>query len=630
MTERVDQLFLDFQTALAGRYSLERELGRGGMGVVYLAREVALDRRVAIKLLPPEAARDPALRERFQREARTAAQLSQPNIVPIHVVDEAQGFVWFVMAYIDGETLGDRVRSRGPLSAPDTARILREIAWALAYAHAQGVIHRDLKPDNILIERATGRAVLTDFGIARRLETSGLTVGGELIGTPEYMSPEQVEGAALDGRSDLYSLGIVGFYCLSGQLPFEAPAVSAVLLKQATEPPPALGRLATTAPRELVQAVMRCLAKQPGERFPDAKAFGDALSVVLETRRETPAPVRVFVKDSLELKSGGCLYTFAVFSTMSLVITAIVRALPHPLQGWAIAAYFASAFIAVPFVAHLWRTRRLLQAGYGSEDVLRAVHADMERKREELVVTWGQGRPGVEQALRTGGWIVVGLGFLITLGGIVLGTGVLGFGGAIPMLGGLLAVFAGQRRRDVMGERRLRYFGGPIGRWIFKLAGSGLPPRQITGSRSDQPTELAIAFAAGDLYAELPREIKAAVAGLPETIKRLEQHARAIRTRIEQLEESLAETDRHAPPGAELKRDALRSELQAARDAARTRLAETVAALETIRLDLLRLRAGAGSVARVTADLQEANAVGAAVDRLLAGHEEIDRALRGE
>ncbi len=375
---------------------------------------------------------------------------------------------------------------------------------------------------------------------------------------------------------------------------------------------------------------MRCLEKQPADRFSDAKAFGDALSVVLETRRETPAPVRVFVRDSLELRSGGCLYVFVVFSSMSVVITAILRLVPGPLQGWAIAAYFAAALLGVPFLAHVWRTRRLLQAGYGMEDVLRAVHTDMERKREELAVTWGQSRPVLESGLRKTGWLAVAVGFATSLAGSFLGLGRFGFGGGAIMLLGLVTVFISQRRRDVMGERRLKYFGGRLGRWVFRLAGSGLEPRQITGSRSDQPTELAIAFAAGDLYAELPREIKAAVPGLPETIKRLEQHARTIRTRIEQLEESLAATGGRTLPGAELKRSALRAELQSARDAARVRLAETVAALETIRLDLLRLRAGAGSVARVTADLQEADAVGAAVDRLLAGHEEIARALEGE
>ena len=623
MSEPVDQLFLDFQTVLAGRYSLERELARGGMGVVYLAREVALDRLVAIKLLPPKLAGDPALRERFQREARTAARLSQPNIVPIHVVDEAAGFVWFVMAFIEGETLGERVRSRGALTAAETARILREIAWALAYAHAQGVIHRDLKPDNILIERATGRAVLTDFGIARRLEATGLTVGGELIGTPEFMSPEQVEGEALDGRSDLYSLGIVGFYCLSGRLPFEAGSLPALLVQQATETAPALGQLAGTAPRELTQAVMRCLEKEPADRFPDAKAFADALSIALETRRETPATVRVFVNNSLELKAGGCLYTFVVFSSMTVVLR-LIPAAP------ALLGYFFLTLLGVPFAAHIWRTRRLLRAGYDLDDVILGVRLEMERKREELVATVGHRKPVRERVLRTVGWALAGLGLLVSLSGSWLGTGLLGFGGGVAMLTGLITLFIAQSRRDVIGERRLRYFGGRLGRWMFKLAGLGLGPRAGVAAGSHRPTELAIAFAAEDLFDELPKEIRAAIPGVPETLQRLEQHARAIRTRMDGLEQSLMDAGRHAPPGAQAQRDALLADLTAARDAARTRLSETVAALESIRLDLLRLRAGAGNLGRVTADLQLANEVSASVDRLLAGQEEIERSLRGQ
>ena len=628
MPEAVDQLFLDFQTVLAGRYSLERELGRGGMGVVYLAREVALDRLVAIKLLPPSLAADPALRERFQREARTAAQLSQPNIVAIHVVDEAGDFVWFVMAYIEGETLGERIRARGPVSPNETARILREVAWALAYAHGQGVIHRDLKPDNIIIERATGRAVLTDFGIARRIEkTSGLTAGGELVGTPEFMSPEQVEGEALDGRSDLYSLGIVGFYCLSGRLPFEGASVAAVLVKQATEPAPALSQLAAGTPRELSQAVMRCLEKDASERFPDAKGFADALSVALETRRETPATVRVFVNNSLELKAGGCLYTFAVVALMTIILRILAGQ-----SSWAVGmlGYFLLTLVGIPFAAHIWRTRRLLRAGYDLDDVLLGVRTEMDRKREELLVTVGHRKPVRERVLRAVGWTLAGLGLLVSMSGSWLGTGLVGFGGGAAMLAGLLTLYVAQSRRDVIGERRLRYFGGRLGRWIFKLAGLGLGPRAGAAAGSHRYTEIAIAFAAEDLYEELPKEIKAAIAGVPETIQRLEQHARTIRARIESLEQSLADAGRHSPAGAQAQHAALHAELTGARAAARARLEETVAALETIRLDLLRLRAGAGSLGRVTADLQRANEVGASVDRLLAGQEEIEQSLRGE
>src|SRR5574341_2220301 len=154
------RLFFDFQAALAGRYSIERELGRGGMGVVFLAREVRLDRPVAIKLLRPELAADGPPRERFMREARTAAKLSHPNIIPIHAVDEVGDFVFFAMAYVEGETLTERVRRRGPLAPTDAARLLREVAWALAYAHAQGDIHRDVKPDNIMLEAGSGRALV--------------------------------------------------------------------------------------------------------------------------------------------------------------------------------------------------------------------------------------------------------------------------------------------------------------------------------------------------------------------------------------------------------------------------------------------------------------------------------------
>jgi serine/threonine-protein kinase len=192
----VDPLFLQLQGALLGRYSLEREIGRGGMGIVFLARDVSLDRPVAIKLLPPARAGRPALRERFLREARTAARLSHPNIVPIHAVEESGGLVWFVMTYVPGETLGTRLRERGSLPPAEVVRILRDVAWALSHAHAQGVVHRDVKPDNILLETGGRRALIADFGIAAAMEQDG-----EMAGTIGYLSPEQAMGQRLDGRA---------------------------------------------------------------------------------------------------------------------------------------------------------------------------------------------------------------------------------------------------------------------------------------------------------------------------------------------------------------------------------------------------------------------------------------------
>src|SRR5436190_9834427 len=235
----IDREFIDFQDALAGEYSLERELGRGGMGIVYLAREVQLDRLVAIKLLPSALASRAEVRERFLREARTAASLSHPHIVPIYRVSEAKGFVFFVMAYVSGETLGDRLRSRGPLSAAVATRLLREVSWALSYAHGRGIVHRDIKPDNILIEAETGRALVTDFGIARGAAETAISDPGQVMGTAHFMSPEQASSEAIDGRSDLYSLGVVAYLALSGKLPFDAPSIPALLVKQiGTDAPP--------------------------------------------------------------------------------------------------------------------------------------------------------------------------------------------------------------------------------------------------------------------------------------------------------------------------------------------------------------------------------------------------------
>src|SRR5688572_2711043 len=254
MTQPSDE-FLELQAALAGEYSLQRELGRGGMGVVYLARDVQLDRDVAIKVLPSHLARTAESRERFVREARTAAGLSHPHIVPIHRVgevpaghperSEGSSFVFFVMTYVEGETLGERLRTRGPLPPAEAARVLREVAWALAYAHGRGIVHRDVKPDNILLEAGTGRALVTDFGIAHGGSSdSPVTDPGKIMGTAHFMSPEQAASEAIDGRSDIYALGVVGYLAVSGRLPFEATNLPALLVRQATAEAPSVLRSA--------------------------------------------------------------------------------------------------------------------------------------------------------------------------------------------------------------------------------------------------------------------------------------------------------------------------------------------------------------------------------------------------
>jgi serine/threonine-protein kinase len=263
--------------ALRGQYDIEREIGRGGMGVVYLARDLKLDRLVAIKTLPAHLAGSPAVRERFLREARTAAHLSHPNIVPIHRADEIAGEVFFVMGYVDGESLAQRIQTQGRPPFAETIAQLRDVALALGYAHAHGVIHRDVKAENILIERSTGRALVTDFGIARLAESKPLTATGQVLGTVHYMSPEQVSGEPIDGRSDVYALGVVAFLALSGRFPFDSETPSAILVSHVTKPVPRLAEAAPDVPLALAAIVDRCLAKSPNERFETSGALAEAL-----------------------------------------------------------------------------------------------------------------------------------------------------------------------------------------------------------------------------------------------------------------------------------------------------------------------------------------------------------------
>src|SRR6266566_7135533 len=376
MPDQPDRLFIELQAALAGRYSLERELGRGGMGVVYLAREVRLDRPVAIKLLPPHHAGDARLRERFLREARTAAKLSHPHIIPIFAVDEVGTFVFFVMAYVAGETLTERVRRRGPLPPSEAGRVLREVAWALAYAHSQGLVHRDVKPDNIMLEEASGRALVADFGIAGLVRGAAGLDGGEVIGTPEFMSPEQALGEQVDGRSDLYALGVVGYFVLSGKLPFEAGKAAEVLAKQVTEPAPPLASVAPGVPRRIAQAIDRCLSKDRDDRPEGTSVLADQLSRALEQRRELPLALRVFVKRGARFDDAGALlYPF-------VLLGAVVAA--SPITSVALGyGLFAAGITLVPAAVLIQRARRLLKAGFDHGDLEVAFKAELDRDREE-------------------------------------------------------------------------------------------------------------------------------------------------------------------------------------------------------------------------------------------------------
>jgi serine/threonine-protein kinase len=278
----LDDATRPFAEALADRYAIKRLIGRGGMGVVYLARDKRLDRLVAIKTLPPHLSRDAALRERFLRETRTAGAMAHANIVPIHGADEVDGHVFFVMSYIKGESLAARVRAQGRLAPDATRRYLRDVAAALEHAHLRGIVHRDIKAENILIEEDSDRALVTDFGIARLAEASPLTVTGQVLGSVHYVSPEQVSGTHVDARSDIYSLGVVGYHALTGRFPFEGEVASAVLVQHVTRVAAPLGSIHRDLPPALSAIVDRCLSKDPAHRYASAADLLAALDAATD------------------------------------------------------------------------------------------------------------------------------------------------------------------------------------------------------------------------------------------------------------------------------------------------------------------------------------------------------------
>ncbi|HXM37108.1 MAG TPA: serine/threonine-protein kinase [Gemmatimonadales bacterium] len=625
-----DRLFLDFQSAIAGRYSLERELGRGGMGVVYLAREVRLDRPVAIKLLPPSKAADPKLRERFLREARTAAKLSHPNVIPIHAVEEIGEFVFFAMAYVDGETLTERVRRRGPMAPSEGARVLRDVAWALAYAHGQGVIHRDVKPDNILLEQATGRVLVADFGIAGVVAGAGGLVAGEVVGTPEFMSPEQALGEAVDARSDLYSLGIVGYFAFSGTLPFEAEKATEVLAKQVTEPAPPLSSAAPGVPRRLAQAIDRCLAKDPADRPDGTAALAEQLSHALEQRRELPVALRAFVKHDARLDGGGVLiYPFAML-------------LAAPLAGMlagSVAVGFATlvaGYTVVPLGVLLNRARHLLKAGFGHSDLGVAFKAEIERGREERAFGVGHGPSLFERILQRIAAVSLSVTALsIFAGGPDAGLALfaISLGASVGSGFGVLVLL--QRRRDVDSEFWGKLWTGRLGRWLFGIARPFAGAKAIPAPLTHRPTELSIGMAAEQLYESLPKETRRELRDLPDVVHRLENDAQRMRRRLEELQEALGDVGRgrgdgRTPdPAIGARHDRIVTDLSAERELVQQRLKDAVAALETIRLNLLRLHAGTGTVHSLTTDLGLARELAREIGAQIEGQREVERELQG-
>ncbi len=276
-----DDLLRMLQAETTGSFEIVRELGRGGMGAVYLAVETSLGRSVAIKVLPPEFAFSPDAAERFRREARTAAALDHPGIIPIHRVSQGGRLLWFAMKYLEGRSLDRLIAERGRLSLAESMPILAQVADALDFAHKRSVVHRDFKPHNVVLD-ARGQAVVTDFGLAKARQASKLTATGSVLGTPHYMAPEQWMGGDLTGATDQYALAVMVCQMLSGRLPFDGDSLGALMNGHVNTPPP-VDDLLADQPAAVRSAVSRALSKQAPARFPTVGAFVEAL-------RTVPAP----------------------------------------------------------------------------------------------------------------------------------------------------------------------------------------------------------------------------------------------------------------------------------------------------------------------------------------------------
>ena len=619
--------FLDLQAALAGEYSLQRELGRGGMGVVYLARDVQLDRDVAIKVLPAHLAGTPAARERFLREARMAAGLSHPHIVPIHRVSEAGGFVFFVMSYVEGESLGERLRARGPLAPAEATRVLREVAWALAYAHGRGLVHRDVKPDNILLEAATGRALVTDFGIAQGgADATAVTDLGQVLGTTHFMSPEQAAGEPLDGRSDLYALGVVGYLAVSGRLPFESSNVTALLLRQATEEAPSVMRAAPGLPSALGAAIDQCLSRDPDDRFTDGEALADALVPAMETRPALPPTLRAWLATRNPLL-GPYMAWSGVFSFMTMmnVFAWLQTHRPGGPRDIVILALAAMAPL-LPIVGfHINQALRQFRIGHTLADLRAALDIQRTERHETEAVTREEREPPWHRTLRlatvsSATWLAVTFG--VVASGVVHESSLSPLVFIVPFLTTLaLGALSNALGVQFIPDRirtwwqtgiRERLWNSRAGEWLARRLGA--PERShAVGGGVFRATEAALGVAAAELFEALPKAYREQLNELPAIVASLEAQAAGARAEMEVLSAMAAS-------GSD-------AEVLAARQGkAKAHLAESVAALESIRLDLLRLHANASDLAPLTTLMDAARRIGEDVNRLAEAQQEAEAA----
>ena len=494
------------------------------MGAVHLARDLQLDRLVAIKELPDEFAADPTLRERFLREVRMAAGFSHPNIVPVYAVEEQGESLAFVMGFVEGESLADRVRRAGPLSAREIVRLLLDVTYALAYAHGRGVVHRDIKPDNIMIERATGRALLMDFGVARAITASpeaapGMTRVGEVVGTPEYMSPEQATGEAIDGRSDLYSLGLVAHFAVTGTVAFGGESAARILVRQLTETLPSVTTVRSDLPAPVAAVIDRCLAKERDERYADAGAMIEALDTAQAAAPEIPLVVRLLANE-LNALLMVMIFAMIIALTFGNSLSSNQRNLSGLLPVMVVGAVFVGRLLQTRS-----ELRRMRVDGFSDGEIrqgLLAVLAERDARRAQL-----RANPKVVEARRrtvrtarillaiAATMFVIGFRSRYSLNGhdvtppygiVLVMSSMIAFGlGMVLLVRNPMAITADDKFMR-------RVWLGPIGRVVL-----GLGARNASARATSGPSTMAIAPAA------TPTNVNARLEALEARVTKLEK-----------------------------------------------------------------------------------------------------------
>jgi serine/threonine-protein kinase len=551
-------------------------------------------------------------------------------------------------------TLGERIRTRGPLLPGQAARVLREVAWALAYAHGARIVHRDVTAENILLERGSERALVTDFGIAGAMQTNTLSWDGRVMGNAHYVSPEQAVGEPLDARSDLYSLGVAGYYALTGRLPFDGETSAEVVTQQLNATAPAITSVAPSVPPRLAAAVERCLHKEPIRRYRNAESFAEAIDLAFEHAKEIPAPLRVWLNQGqkelparLAFVGIGAMTGFTL--AFSIQAGMAIRVLPF--IGWFLVPFLP--LVGLSFVPSYFRLRRVLADGYHVDDLHAAMREYQLARSEEIEYERRQSSPLFKRLMH---------GVLITS---LVGTGVSAY--LMYRIGSLRGVSYGSELWGTYWRLQAISVGAMfvslsaltvssvalVGEYVRLHLASRIASRTIAFWKSnwcarlakaaslflkkaERPTigmplltEVALGRATDHLYEALPKASRRELAALPETVRRLEGDAGRLRQSIAMLDDQLAVFDRDssALPGDD-ERSRLADDLRTTRALAAQRLATTVSALEGIRLDLLRLQMGSAGLESVTASLEAARRVGDQIEQAVAAQEAVERILR--